>query len=148
MDIYTVKRGETIDDITSRFKVTMEDLEKVNDDIDLLREGDEINIPFILSDDFNYYEVTAGDTLEKIARDRNLDVKTIAHLNGLDLKDYIYPKQVLILPKDGIEIYITEKGDTINDLEKALNSSIDVLIRDNPNIYVVENQLLVKREKE
>ena len=131
MDIYTVKRGETIDDITSRFKVTMEDLEKVNDDIDLLREGDEINIPFILSDDFNYYEV-----------------KTIAHLNGLDLKDYIYPKQVLILPKDGIEIYITEKGDTINDLEKALNSSIDVLIRDNPNIYVVENQLLVKREKE
>ena len=147
MDIYTVKRGETIDDITSRFKVTMEDLEKVNDDIDLLREGDEINIPFILSDDFNYYEVTAGDTLEKIARDRNLDVKTIAHLNGLDLKDYIYPKQVLILPKDGIEIYITEKGDTINDLEKTLNSSIDVLIRDNPNIYVVENQLLVKREK-
>lgn len=147
MDIYTVKRGETIDDITSRFKVTTEDLEKVNDDIDLLREGDEINIPFILSDDFNYYEVTAGDTLEKIARDRNLDVKTIAHLNGLDLKDYIYPKQVLILPKDGIEIYITEKGDTINDLEKTLNSSIDVLIRDNPNIYVVENQLLVKREK-
>ena len=146
MDTYIVKENETIEDIASKFNLKVEEIQSVNDiDVYDIKEGDVIKIPFILSDDFIYYEVEKGDTLENITRNKNLDVKTIAHLNGLDVKDYIYPKQVIIIPKDNVKVYITEEGDTIKDLEKKLGFSIDKILEDNPDIYLVDNQLLIER---
>lgn len=146
MDIYTVKSGESAQDIAQKFNLTIADIQSVNNiNLNTLKEGDEINIPFILSDDFIYYEVEDGNTLENIVREKKLDLKTIAHLNGLDINDYIYPKQVIIIPKDGVNIYITEKGDTIGDLEKKLGFPITTILEDNPDIYLVENQLIVER---
>jgi len=147
MDIYVVKENETIDDIAKRFNLTVNDLQSVND-INLyeIKPGDEINIPFILSEDFIYYEIEKGDTLKNIANEKNISVKTLAYLNGLDLDDYIYPKQILLIPKDNVKVYITKPGDTIKDLEKELGFKLDKIIEDNPDIYLVENQLLVERE--
>ena len=82
-----------------------------------IKTGDKINIPFILSQDFVYYEVEKGDILKNIANEKKVDLKVLAHLNGLSLEDYIYPKQILIVPKENVKIYITEAGDTIKDLE-------------------------------
>lgn len=146
MDVYIVKKNETIDDIASKFNLKVTDLLNVNDiNVYDLKEGDEINIPFILSNDFFYYEVKDGDTLENIVTNKNLDVKTIAQLNGLDATDYIYPKQVLILPRDNVNIYITQKGDTIGILEKKLGYDIEKIKEDNPDIYLMENQLVIER---
>ena len=146
MDIYVVKENETISDIAKKFNLKVSDLESVNTmDIYAIKEGDEINIPFILSNDFIYYEVKDGGKLEDIVKEKNLDLKTIAHLNGLDINDYIYPKQVIIIPKDNVNIYITEKGDTVKDLEKNIGFPIEKILEDNPDIYVVENQLIIER---
>lgn len=147
MDIYIVKENETIEDIANRFNLDVNDLQTVND-INLfeIKEGDQINIPFVLSEDFIYYEIERGDTLKNIASERNIDVKTLAYLNGLDLNDYIYPKQILLIPKPNVKVYITEKGDTIRDLEDKLGFQIEKIIEDNPDIYLVENQLLIERK--
>ena len=67
MDIYIVKEGETIDQIAKRFNLSIDDLKSVNDiNINNLNPGDEINIPFILSQDFVYYVIEQGDTLKNI----------------------------------------------------------------------------------
>ena len=147
MDIYIVKEGETIEDIAKRFNLTVNDLQTVND-INLyeIKAGDRINIPFILSQDFIYYEIEQGDTLKNIAATKNVDLKVLAHLNGLSLDDYIYPKQILIVPKENVKIYITEAGDTIKSLETKLGFELEKIIEDNPEIYLVENQLLIERE--
>ncbi len=147
MDIYVVKENESIEDIANRFNLTVNDLEEVND-INLyeIKPGDELNIPFILSQDFIYYEIEKGDTLRNIAKEKNISIKTLAHLNGLDLDDYIYPNQILLIPKDNVKVYITESGDTIRDLEKELGFKLEKIIEDNPEIYLVENQLLIERE--
>lgn len=148
MDIYIVKENETIDDIAKKFNLSVNDLLKVND-INLyeITEGDLINIPFILSDDFIYYEIVEGDTLKNIAKNLNIGIKTLAYLNGMDIDDYIYPKQMIIIPRENIKVYITKPGDTIQDLERNLGFSITKIIEDNPDIYLVENQLLIERER-
>lgn len=148
MDIYIVKENETIEDIAKRFNLTINDLQSVND-INLyeIKQGDKLNIPFILSEDFMYYEIQSGNTLKQIADERNINVKTLAHLNGMDIDDYIYPKQIIIIPKENVKVYITEVGDTIRDLERKFGFSILKILEDNPDIYLVENQLLIEREK-
>lgn len=148
MDIYIVKENERIEDIAKKFNLTVNDLQLVNDtNLYEIKEGDVLNIPFILSEDFIYYEIQEGNTLRSIAKERNIDVATLAHLNGLDIGDYIYPKQILIVPKENVRVYITVVGDTMQDLEKKLGFSINRIIEDNPDIYLVENQLLIEREQ-
>ena len=50
---------------------------------------------------FDYYTVVNGDTLYKVAKDNNMDVSLLAQLNGIKEEDYIYPNQVLLMPKAG-----------------------------------------------
>ena len=104
MDIYVVKKDETIEDIAKRFNLTVNDLQSVND-INLyeIKTGDNINIPFILTEDFIYYKIVKGDTLKQIAKDKNINVTTLAYLNGLDIDDYIYPEQTLLIPKENVK---------------------------------------------
>lgn len=148
MDIYIVKEGETIDQIAKRFNLSIDDLKSVNDiNINNLNPGDEINIPFILSQDFIYYVIEQGDTLKNIADKNKVAIDILAHLNGLEINDYIYPNQTIIIPKDNVKIYITKSGDTIKDLERNVGFSLNKLIEDNPEIYLVANQLLIEREK-
>ena len=72
MDIYVVKENETIEDIANRFNLTVNDLQEVNDlNLYEIKPGDELNIPFILSQDFVYYEIEKGDTLRNIAKGKD-----------------------------------------------------------------------------
>ena len=148
MDIYIVKENETIDDIAKQFNLQISDLASVND-INLyeLKPGDEINIPFILSQDFIYYVIEQGDTLKNISEKSNIDLEVLAHLNGLEINDYIYPNQTIIIPKGNVKVYITKAGDTIKDLIRNFGFNLEKVIEDNPDIYLVANQLLIEREK-
>jgi len=147
MDIYEVKKNETIEDIAKKFNLTVFDLQSVNDiDLYQIKEGDKINIPFILTNDFTYFKVQEGNTLKKIADQRKIGVKTLAYLNGLDIDDYIYPNQILIVPRENVSVYVTSPGDTIRDLERNFGFSISKILEDNLDIYLAENQLLIQRE--
>lgn len=104
-------------------------------------------IPKENNDNFDYYTITTGDTLYGIASKNNISPSLLAQLNGLNIDDYIYPNQVLIVPKPGSILYITGVGDTLNEIVKGLNIDLFDLISQNNNIYLQPEQLLIYKYK-
>ena len=92
---------------------------------------------------FDYYQVNTGDSLSKIAKEKNINPSLIAILNGLNENDYIYPNQVLIIPKAGSKLYVTAIGDTLKEVAKGLNVTPEQLITQNDNLYLQPEQLIV-----
>lgn len=96
---------------------------------------------------FEYYEIKKGDTLYDIARRYNINPELLASLNGLNYDDYIYPDQTILIPKANYSYYITKKGDTLSSVGDIFGSDKDSLLKENPTIYLLEGQLLVKKAK-
>ena len=92
---------------------------------------------------FAYYEISNGDTLYNIAKNNNIDINLLALLNGLNKDDYIYPKQVLIIPKAGSKLYITSSGDTLDEVAKRFDTSLTNILDQNPKLYLQKEQLIV-----
>ena len=84
-----------------------------------------------------------GDTLYKIATDNKINPKLLAELNGINVSDYIYPNQVLLIPKAGSILYFTAVGDTLSEVAKGFKVGIDELIKQNDKIYLQPEQLIV-----
>lgn len=98
---YTVQKGDTIQKISQKFKVSEEEIIKANNikDPKKLREGQKIEIPTIKALDSKnlkerssrkvsreeVYEVRYGDTLEKIAKKYGIPVREIMEYN--DMRD-------------------------------------------------------------
>ena len=55
--------------------------------------------------------------------------------------EYIYPGEVIIIPKSSINTYVVKEGDTILDILKL--STMDELMDKNDKIYLLPNQLIV-----
>jgi hypothetical protein len=91
--------------------------------------------------------VKKGDNLYEIAKNNGIDYNLLVQLNGLEKGDYIYPNQTIILPKDGLNIYMTKDNDTIEDVLTKLNITIDELMDENQKIYLREEQVILFREK-
>ena len=114
----------------------------------LYQGGDIIKNNIIDSNDiFDYYTIYKGDTLYKIAKDNNIDASLLSKLNGINIDDYIYSNQVLLVPKAGTILYITTNGDTLAEVSKGLNVDINELINQNSKIYLQPEQLIVYRSK-
>ena len=114
-DKYLIKEGETLEDIASRFNTSVDMILNINDiySREYLRAGEEIIVPKNQESYFTYYTVNQGDSLYQIARKYNINPSLLALLNGLNMEDYIYPNQRLIIPKSGYSFYITKDGDTL-----------------------------------
>ena len=146
-DIYVIEKGDTIDSIAFKFNTSPEVIYQLNGyNIDVV-PGNNIIIPKIISKYFDYYKVTKGDTLYKISNDTNVDVSLLAQLNGINVNDYIYPNQTILIPKAGSILYFTAVGDTLAEIAKGLNVSVDDLVSQNNNIYLQPEQLIVYRYK-
>jgi len=96
-------------------------------------------------DFFDIYKIEKGDNLYKIAKDYNINPMLLASLNGLNIDDYIYPNQELLIPKNGFIYYITVEGDTIDLVADKFNTSIDEVMKNN-TIYLLPGQLLVHKK--
>ena len=66
----------------------------------------------------------------------------LLQLNGLEKDDYIYPNQSLMLPADDVSLYLVKENETLNDILKKFNVSIEELMNGNEKIYLREGQLL------
>ena len=91
-DKYLIKKGENIDILAKKFATNPSILMEINNIPfkDYFREGKEIVVPLNKDKYFEYYTVQKGDSLYKIAREKNLNPELLALLNGLDNDDYIY----------------------------------------------------------
>jgi LysM repeat protein len=95
---------------------------------------------------FDYYTIDKGDNLYKISRKYNINPNLLASLNGLDMNDYIYPGQTLLIPNSNYSYYITKQGDTLDMVSKTFNVSNSKLLDDNKTIYLLEGQMLVNKK--
>lgn len=93
------------------------------------------------------YEIKKGDTLYQISKEYNVNTKLLAELNGLNLDDYIYPGQTILIPKKNVSYYITKEGDTLSMVSDIFNVNIGSIIKDNKTIYLKEGQMIyLKRD--
>lgn len=94
---------------------------------------------------FDYYKIKKGDTLYQISKNYNVNPELLAILNGLNMNDYIYPNQEILVPKDGYSYYLTKEGDTLVSVASTFKSNVNDIIRFNQNIFLEAGQLLVNK---
>ena len=143
-DIYRIEVGDTIESIASRYGTTSDVIRRMNPNSSF-GVGTNIVVPKI-NQYFDVYNIVKGDTLYEIARRYNTDYNLLALLNGLNVNDYIYPDTMIMVPKMDVKYYITKENDTINSVNKLLDSDMNKLLDENNNIYLKEGQLIVYKD--
>ena len=116
-NVYQVMFGDTLESIANKYGITIDELVSINGNSNI-GYGDFIVVPSKISDFMNY-TVLEGDTLYTIASKYNVSVDSIVALNGLNKDEYIYPGEVIIIPKSSINTYVVKEGDTILDILKT-----------------------------
>ncbi len=99
------------------------------------------------TDYYSYYVIKEGDTLYKISKEFNMNPSLVAELNGLKMEDYIYPNQSLIIPKKGIQYYITTDDDTLKKVSEIFKTSEEKIVKQNNTIYLLPGQMIFYKEK-
>lgn len=147
-DKYLIRSGENIESIAKKFLTSANTLMEINNIPfpDYFREGKEIVVPINKEKYFEYYTVKKGDSIYKIAREKNINPELLALLNGLDDDDYIYPNQEIMLPKSNYSYYVTAEGDTVDMIIKKFGVDKDTFMKENEIIYLMPGQLLVKKK--
>ena len=146
---YRVKGNETIEDIANKFHTNVRyiiDLNNFGYD-ESLREGMDIIVPKNKEKYFDTYTINKGDTFYGVSKKYNINPTLLAALNGLNMDDYIYPNQVILLPVNNYSYYITKDGDTLDMVSEMFKKNKDLLIKENESIYLLPGQILVSLRK-
>lgn len=146
-EIYNIKVGDTLENLAKKLGITPEVLATINglDVTAQLKPNTNIIIPGTNSY-FNKYIIKKGDTIYEIARKNNMNANDLSKLNGLEEDEYIYPGEEIIIPKQGVSIYVTEANDTLNKVANTLNTTPNILANQNQTIYLLEDQLIVYKK--
>ena len=128
-EYYTVKKGDTLYGIASKYGLTVAELKKYNNlDSNTLAVGQKLIVGETSSS--NVYVVKKGDTLYGIAREFNVSVDEIKKANGLS-SNTLTIGMSLIIPSESNDqnisttVYTVKKGDTLYNIAKNYNVSVD-----------------------
>ena len=150
METYIVKEGDNIATIAKKYNISIVDLINQNnlENVYYLEPGLELIIPEEKAPlGFTHYTVKKGDNLYEIAKRYNISVKDLSELNGLEINEYIYPEQRLLVPEEGVQVYITKDGDTIQTIIDKLGTNREEIFVYNPKIYLLPEQLSAYRKR-
>lgn len=147
-NVYRILEGDTLEALANRFDTTVDNLKVLNSlENEDFQDRREILVPETSKRYFEYYRVQKGDSLYGIGRRYNINPELLASLNGLNYSDYIYPDQLIMIPKSNYSYYITKEGDTIDSVANVLDVSREKLLGENDIVYLLEGQLLVKENR-
>lgn len=148
-EVYTIRDQDTLEGIANQYDITVGVLSQINgfDQEYILLPGNKIVVPVVRKQPYQYYTVKKGDNMYEIAKKNDIDYNLLLQLNGLDEDDYIYPNQTIILPQKGLKVYLTQENDTLDEVLKKLGISMENLLKENANIYLRPEQILIFREK-
>ena len=150
METYIVKEGDNIATIAKKYNISIVNLINQNnlENVYYLEPGLELIIPEEKAPlGFTHYTVKKGDNLYEIAKRYNISVKDLSELNGLEINEYIYPEQRLLVPEEGVQVYITKDGDTIQTIIDKLGTNREEIFVYNPKIYLLPEQLIAYRKR-
>ena len=145
--IYEVLKNESLNDVAKKLNVNVDELIELNGELDDITPGQLIIVPKQDSA-FKNYTVKKGDNLYSIAQKYDTDTKTLELLNGLDGSDYIYPNQKILIPKEGIGIYVVNNRETIAELLDSLPVGWENINRLNKKIYLEPEQIIIYDKKD
>ena len=135
--IYTVIKGDSLYKIAQKYHTTVDELKKLNNlSSSNLTIGMKLKIPVSSSTTNNEemspstktytYQVKKGDTLYQIAKNNNTSVAKLKKLNNLSSNTLTIGQTLLIpSPKEEYFIYTVVKGDTLYQIAKKNNTTID-----------------------
>ena len=96
---------------------------------------------------YTYLRSDRGDTITAVAGRYNIHPELLANMNGLELDDYIYKDQAILIPRGGYSFYITKEGDTLDTTASICNISKAELLDQNETIYLLAGQLMTNKIK-
>ena len=135
--IYTVIKGDSLYKIAKKYHTTVDELKKLNNlSSSNLTIGMKLKIPVSSSTTNNEemspstktytYQVKKGDTLYQIAKNNNTSVAKLKKLNNLSSNTLTIGQTLLIpSPEEEYFIYTVVKGDTLYQIAKKNNTTID-----------------------
>ena len=132
--VHTVRKGETLSGIASKYGTTVANLVKINSitDKNLIKTGQKIKLKGSATkpnkDKASYYKIKNGDTLSGIAKKYGTTVSNLQKLNGIGNKHKIYAGQKIKVTgtaeKATSKKYHTVKsGDTVSGLASKYNTT-------------------------
>ena len=131
-NLYTVKRGDTLYSIASRFNTTVQAIKTLNNlTSNNLSIGQTLQIPSTIPEEpstQDEYIVERGDTLYSIARKFNVSVNDLIEYNNLPTT-ILTPGQSLRIPRVGPSnvIYIVKRGDTLYSIANSYGTTVDAI---------------------
>lgn len=148
---YTVKKGDTLYQIASKYNISVDELKSLNNlTSNTLSVGQTLKIRNNTSDkvteDYDFYTIKNGDTLFKIANEFNTTVDEIKKLNNLT-SNALSVGQIIKIPQTTSTTYIVKKGDTLWSIAKDNNTTVDDIKELNNlinNSLTIGQQLLLK----
>ena len=135
-EIYKVQTGDTLDSIANKYGTTQALLLQINGLPDSYTPlpNSEIIVPLNQNSTYKYYTVKKGDNMYRIAEENNVNYELLLQINGLEKDDYIYPNQTILLPQNGLSLYLTKQGDTLSEILENFNTTYQEIKEKNPNI--------------
>jgi LysM repeat protein len=135
--VYTVRTGDTLQNIAARYGTTWQILAAVNNIVNPNRVyvGQRIVIAYSLpapqpqpQPGGNVYIVQAGDELRTIAARFGTTWQAIAAANNLPNANFIYPGQRLVIPAARpSQTYIVQRGDTLFSIALRYGTTVQVV---------------------
>lgn len=90
---------------------------------------------------YDSYMIKKGDTLYGISKQYNVNPELLSLINGLNINDYIYENQQILIPKSGYSYYLTKSGDDLENVLNLFKVSYNDFIKSNDKILLEEGQL-------
>lgn len=148
--VYRIEQGDTLESIARKFNTNNQTLRELNgfgSNVNIV-PNNYIVVPAPKQDIFQTYIIKKGDNMYEIARRYQVDYNDLLQLNGLDTDDYIYPDQEILVPTQGVKIYVTKEGDTLNFVSSAFQVRPEEIIEQNENLYLLPEQLISYKKEE
>jgi murein DD-endopeptidase MepM/ murein hydrolase activator NlpD len=140
--VYVVQEGDSLWDIAQRFRVSIDELSRVNgiSDPSQLAAGARLVIPGLdgIQGELVTETVAFGETLQSLSRRYGVTMETLVRLNHLTSPAELYAGATLVIPKAGETAGATRRA-TVSPGQSLFE--LAVLKGANPWEYVIENDL-------